>query len=360
MVTPRFHEGIHVYKRSVVSPILTVSALVMGCSSSPTAPVVPRPTVLANSIVFYSTRQPAGVYAMHADGSGQVLLTTDSDASNGVRVSPDGKHLLLTVDSSVSNTGGPPIGLLNIAVMNLDGSGLTQLTQSAAGFPFPTGFINEEADASGGVGAAWSPDGKKIVFTAARDGYQPSLFTMNADGSGQTRLTANPAPDSVNPSWDMEPAWSPDGQTIVFYRLVETRQAGMVLQSLMTIHPDGSSLTAIPGMGEQSAFPAPAWSPDSRHLAFDGAVNGVLGLVVSNPDGSAARILVSGPNPHSASWAPDGTSIAYQDLCYYGCPSTGNVVNDTQIFSIAANGGGARHQLTTIDANSQPVYSPLP
>jgi len=360
MVTPRFREGVHVYKRSVVSPILTVSALVIGCSSSATAPVVPRPTVLANSIVFYSTRQPAGLYAMHADGSSQVLLTTDSDASNGVRVSPDGKHLLLTIDSTVSNPGGPPIGLLNVAVMNLDGSGLTQLTQSAAGFPNPTGFINAEADASGGVSAAWSPDGKKIVFTAARDGYQPSLFTMNADGSGQTRLTTNPAPDSVSPSWDLEPAWSPDGQTIVFYRLVETRQAGIVLASLMTIRPDGSSLTAIPGLGEQSTFPAPSWSPDSRHLAFDGAVNGVLGLVVSNADGSAARILVSGPIGHSASWSPDGTSIAYEDVCYSGCPHSGNVVNDTQIFSIAANGGGARQQLTTIDANAQPVYSPLP
>jgi len=359
MVTPRFHEDVYVSKRSVVLPMLTVSALLIGCSSSATAPVVPRPTVLANSIVFYSTRQPAGLYAMHADGSGQVLLTTDSGASDGVRVSPDGKRLLLTIDSTVSNPGGPPFSLLNVAVMNLDGSGLIQLTQSAAGFPIPTGFVNTQADASGGVSAAWSPDGKKIVFAAARDGYQPSLFTMNADGSGQTRLTTNPATDSVSPSWDLEPAWSPDGQTIVFYRLVETRQSGIVLQSLMTIRPDGSSLTAIPGLGEQSADPAPSWSPDSRHLAFDGAVNGQLGLVVSNADGSAARILVSGSIGHSASWAPDGNSIAYQADCF-GCPSSGNPNPDIQIFSIAVNGGGTPQQLTTVDANSQPVYSPLP
>jgi Tol biopolymer transport system component len=361
MVTPRFQEGIHVYKRSVVPAILTVSALVIGCSSSPTAPVVPRPTVLANSIVFYSTRQPAGLYAMHADGSGQVLLTTDSGASGVVRVSPDGKHLLLTIDSTVSNPGSPPVTLLNVAVMNLDGSGLTQLTQSAAGFPNPTGFENTEVDASGGVNAAWSPDGKKIVFTAARDGYQPSLFTMNADGSGQTRLTTNPAPDSVSPSWDLEPAWSPDGQTIVFYRLVETRQAGIVLASLMTIRPDGSSLASIPGLDNQTAAdPEPSWSPDSRHLAFEGVVNGQYGLVVSNADGSAARILVSGPLVQSPSWAPDGESIAYEDLCSFGCPSSGNPNPDIQIFSIAANGGGTPQQLTTVDANSQPVYSPLP
>jgi hypothetical protein len=33
---------------------------------------------------------------------------------------------------------------------------------------------------------------------------------------------------------------------------------------------------------------------------------------------------VSGRNGHSASWAPDGKSIAYEDVCYYGCPSSGN------------------------------------
>jgi Tol biopolymer transport system component len=361
MVTPRFQEGVHVYKRSVVLPILTVSALVIGCSSSATAPVVSQPTVLHNSIVFYSTRQPAGLYTMRADGSSQALLTTQTGAGDGVHVSPDGTRLLLTIDSTVSNPGGPPFSLLNVAVMNLDGSGLTQLTQSAAGFPVPTGFVNTEADASGGASAAWSPDGKKIVFTAARDGYQPSLFTMNADGSGQTRLTTNPATDSVSPSWDLEPAWSPDGQTIVFYRLVETRQAGIVLASLMTIRPDGSSLASIPGLDNQTAAdPEPSWSPDSRRLAFDGVVNGQYGLVVSNADGSAARIVVSGPLVQSPSWAPDGQSIAYEDLCSFGCPSSGNPNPDFQIFSIAANGGGAAQQLTTVDANSRPVYSPLP
>ena len=55
---------------------------------------------------------------------------------------------------------------------------------------------------------AWSPDGTKIAFTTDRDGNF-EIYVMNADGTGQTRLTNNAAADD-------EPAWSPDGSKIAF------------------------------------------------------------------------------------------------------------------------------------------------
>jgi hypothetical protein len=45
----------------------------------------------------------------------------------------------------------------------------------------------------------FSPNGAKIAFTSQRDG-NPEIYTMNADGSGQVRLTNNPAHDD-NPDW---------------------------------------------------------------------------------------------------------------------------------------------------------------
>lgn len=50
---------------------------------------------------------------------------------------------------------------------------------------------------------SWSPDGSKIVFMSDRDGNH-EIYSMNADGSGQTRLTNSPGRDEF-------PAWSPDG-----------------------------------------------------------------------------------------------------------------------------------------------------
>jgi TolB protein len=48
---------------------------------------------------------------------------------------------------------------------------------------------------------AWSQDGARIVFSTNRDGVLNfEIYVMNADGSGQTRLTTNTAAD-VSPDW---------------------------------------------------------------------------------------------------------------------------------------------------------------
>jgi dipeptidyl aminopeptidase/acylaminoacyl peptidase len=71
-----------------------------------------------------------------------------------------------------------------IYVMNADGTGQVRLTDEV-------GF-----DAS----PRWSPDGTKIVFESDRDGGNHEIYVMNADGTGQTRFTNNPGSDSA-PDW---------------------------------------------------------------------------------------------------------------------------------------------------------------
>jgi len=59
---------------------------------------------------------------------------------------------------------------------------------------------------------AWSPDGSKIAYqsslTVSTSKY-PDVYVMNADGSGQVRLTRHP-------SRDEDPDWSSDGSKIAF------------------------------------------------------------------------------------------------------------------------------------------------
>jgi Tol biopolymer transport system component len=87
-------------------------------------------------------------------------------------------------------------GNLEIYVMNADGSGQRRLTR------------NTVRDSN----TVWSPDGRRIAFVS---NWQ--VWVMNADGSGQRRLTRSGARNFA-------PAWSPDGQRIAFERRLGRRQ----------------------------------------------------------------------------------------------------------------------------------------
>jgi len=79
-----------------------------------------------------------------------------------------------------------------VFIANIDGSGLTNLTNNPAFEGWP----------------AWSPDGERIAFAGNRNGvYQ--VFVMNADGTG-AKLVANTEGRATAPKW------SPDGKSIYF------------------------------------------------------------------------------------------------------------------------------------------------
>ena len=85
--------------------------------------------------------------------------------------SPDGSKILFSAPQF-----GPPRSS-NVYVINVDGTGLRQLTHSTGG------KVNNGAN-------SWSPDGRKISFARKRDGVY-GVYTMNADGTGVTKLTKN-------------------------------------------------------------------------------------------------------------------------------------------------------------------------
>jgi WD40 repeat protein len=174
-------------------------------------------------------------------------------------------------------------GNAEIYTMNADGSAQTRLTNTPAG---------EDQ-------AAWSPDGQRIAFVSNRD-FNFEIYTMNADGSGPTRLT-------TNPKIDAQPAWSPDGQRIAF---VSERPT---LEKLWMMNADGSNQTSLDATIVFSVNDRhPTWSPDGQRIGFGTDRDGNGEIYAMNADGSGQTRLTNDPagDVHPA-WSPDGRRIAF-------------------------------------------------
>ncbi len=128
--------------------------------------------------------------------------------------------LFFSLEQAVAETANGKIAFTStrdgnheIYSMNADGSNQTRLTNNAAADDNP----------------AWSPDGTKIAFTSIRDGNY-EIYIMNANGSSQTNLTNNVSRDDY-------PAWSPDGIKIAF----TSHRAGGINDEIYVMNTNGSS-----------------------------------------------------------------------------------------------------------------------
>ena len=104
------------------------------------------------------------------------------------------------LEDRVRSVRTEPAAATHVYTINVDGTGQTRLTSTSTYDDHPS----------------WSPDGRRIVFKSYRDDptlNESNLYVMNADGSGQTALTSGPDRDTG-------PAWSPRGDKIAFSRCV--------------------------------------------------------------------------------------------------------------------------------------------
>ncbi len=114
----------------------------------------------------------------------------DMKRVGGLEVSPCGKWAAVTVTEYDSETNK---GQGDIWLVSTDGSVVMRFT---------TGETSESSP-------AWSPCGKRIAFTAARDGERAQLHVIPVDGGEAVKLTDMPLGAS-------RPSWMPDGKSIVF------------------------------------------------------------------------------------------------------------------------------------------------
>lgn len=164
-------------------------------------------------------------------------------------------------------------------VMDWDGANPKQLTKHGAIALAP----------------AWSPDGRRMVFTSFLRG-SPALFVLT------------PQEGYLRPLWDKDgvnssASFSPDGKTIAFASSVDGNT------DIYTVGAEGGTprrLTSARGIDTQ-----PAWAPNGRQIAFTSARSGSPQIYLMDADGSNVRRLTFDGGFHDeATWAEDGTRIA--------------------------------------------------
>lgn len=178
-----------------------------------------------------------------------------------------------------------------IALVRPDGTGFTDLTSNESGY---------ETDVRE---YSWSPDGARVVFASHRDGPSSTeIYVMNADGSGQRRLTFDSGHDSI---FDVQPAWSPDGSTIAF---VQDRNQS---DSIRLMNPDGADQRQLINVG--AVVRHLLWSPDSTRLLYDvsnAPPNRVEVAGVQTRDWRSLTPFGTGTNDFDPTWSPDGRFVA--------------------------------------------------
>ena len=258
------------------------------------------------------------VFVMNTDGTGLVQLTSTTGGIGAIHPALDqtGQKIVFASDRDMIS-GGNTDENFEIFTIQLNGTGLTQLTRTTGG---------NSLCAGGGPGGSSDPRfnsaATRIIFGSDRDlvsgentDGNGEIFEMNLTGTGLTQLT-----HSTGGCGNGEPSLDATGTKVLFssdrdlvagsntdgnYEVFSMNTNGSdIVQLTNTVNPAGVGSVA------------PRWTPDTNTIVFRGdGANATYQIFRMNGDGSGLEQITWNTGGFgSAPWwiSGDGKTIAVE------------------------------------------------
>lgn len=254
-------------------------------------------------------------------------------------------------------------GNWDLCIMNSDGTGLVNLTDTAIDERYPSisqdgekiayntndgrmWILNIKDKEIKELGprncnashSVWSPDDKKIAFTcfSAANTDDSDIWVVNSDGTDPRRVI-------IRKDIQINPVWSPDGKNIIFASTVYGRRHE-IRHDLWSTSIDGRRARKL--FGNNAANFQANFSQDGKKIVFTSDKTGNMEIWVMDPNGKNEKQLTENPAYDAdPCWSRDGKKIVF----------VSNRSGALQLWLMDADGSNLR-QLTNNGENKDPDW----
>jgi hypothetical protein len=165
--------------------------------------------------------------------------------------------------------------------------------------------------------AAFPGENGKIVFSRPSATCNPYLYTINPDGTGEARITTDPAGDG------QDPTWSADGRRLVFESSWQCPDPAGNYREIHVMNGDGTGRIRLTNDSRHDYDPT--WSPAGDRVAYVRSLaipnhpcGQIQDIIYLNPDGTGwTRATNSHSSESDLDWHPGGSTLSFTLYEFY-------------------------------------------